>query len=247
MSNNPNTQHSSKDRPATPEETADLAALRERVAATRPSTAYLPMHLQATTMKDWEALFTVVNVFSAEDWADILEVPSTCVWVVLSVTDRKVEDGSSMVIATISPEWETLFDDKDVICYIQTEQRAKDYKVELTITELVGLGLNLSTEIKSALQVLDTMRDERAFKAHAYTDRDMMPGGVNWTPKWNLKTIRQAALSPTTRGNLRSFGRAALDLSIEILPYARVFLAGVVFGRALEAGARAALEAKAGE
>ncbi len=226
---------------------------------TTSTTSYI--NLEKISLALFEKYFQVAGVFSPEDWPQLLEVDQTCIWVVLMVKDRKLTDGSEMVIATVSPEPDTIFSDMDVICYFRTTAVAANYMVELTIADLITLGMNLSPEIISALKVLDAM--------NSGTDRDgpfrdTRPGGVNWTPKWDLSRVREIAyktsrsatrsINPYTdegmkvRGMLRNFGRAALDLGIELLPYARVFIAGVVFGRLIEAGAReAAAAAEAGK
>jgi hypothetical protein len=213
------------------------------------------INLEPITLALFEKYFQIADVYSPDDWDRILEVDQTCIWVTLMANDRKVTDGSEMVIATISPETDTIFGDRDVVCYFRTTAVAANYMVNLTITDLISLGMNLNPEIISALKVLDAMK---AGTDQPHTDRDMRPGGVSWTPKWNLSRIRETAykagrsatrsVNPYTdegmkvRGMLRNFGRAALDLGIELLPYIRVFTAGVVVGRLIEAGAREAAE-----
>ena len=205
----------------------------------------------------FEDRYDVVDVFSPDDWAEMLDVAPACIWVVLPVEDRTIENGSKMVVAAITPETPmtklTDFAEMDpgsVICYLQTKQPAQKYLVELTIGDMVNLGMSVSEEMKAALRMLDVMK---AGTDQPYTDRDMRPVG------WDLGRVRRLAerfdgrlgeyVNPytdknrTIRRHLRNVGQAALDLGVELLPYARVFLAGVVLGRVIEAAAREAVEA----
>lgn len=209
----------------------------------------------AIDLQRWEELFDTVAVFFPEDWDKMLEVNQNCIWCVSPMAARTTVDGLEYV-AVLSPG--EIAD--NVIGYIQTEQEAALYKVELTSDDLqaIGMGPKDRPATEQALDDLQALRERilsereailtargvgEIMAEHEETLSELLerlrqpipPFEVpDFTQNPELQRIREEFRASLKAVHRRNRWLTFLDRAERVLPYVNVLVVGIAIGALIE-------------